>query len=110
MNEDQERRLREILNREPRPELSPFFSARVMHQVRGQTGVRETTPLALQLYWWIGLTAAIFGLLNLDPKLNLEPLILALVPLGFAGWLYRDKFVPGILMVLAPLFGGDRRG
>ena len=73
--------MNEIQRQFPRPELSPFFTARVVAQLDKSESSAPRALLVLRLYWLLAGASALF----IVSKLSWPPwMIYAAVPAGFA--------------------------
>lgn len=111
MDERTEDVLRRTLASRPRPRLSPDFSAVVSRRVATGAISRERRSHAgralLGVYW----IAASLGSVALLHRLSwpawaasfLVPLALALVPLGYAAFLWADRLAEWVALLLRPL-------
>ena len=107
MNRDDEW-IRQMLAREPRPELSPFFAARVTNELqRREKSRRRPIPLALRLYWLALLGIVVFAIHATAIHFDVTILSLVLVPAGFGVWVYREE-LGRIFIELAAVMFSDR--
>ena len=95
-------RIVEQLEREPVPQLSPFFATRVESSVRSFER-RRTSPVII-IYWFALLVAAIFAIESVASGSGHSLSTLVMVPAGFALWFWRDSLLELATGIAALLF------
>lgn len=102
---EDERRIERVLSREPRPELSPFFSARVTNELKRREVRPRPVPLVLRIYWLAMLVGTVLIMHSMALGFDLTVISLTLVPVGFGIWAYRGDVAAILLRLGAVLFG-----